>query len=192
MARIKDYEKSCIYFRLLVIVVASGGFVGVGAETKSGNNAGEVGRDLLREIRNKEIVFDFYYRLFGERDLSAIEEYVAPDLIQHNPNLADGKEGYLTWASKQFPPGTPPNKRLFIERAAAEGDLVWIHALNNVVSRAEPSSDDAVVDIYRLKDGLLVEHFDVVQPVPLISANPHPMFQSFKNEYQQQCEFVRN
>jgi len=169
-----------------------GEFVGVEADKPFGKPGAVRARDLIQENRNKEIVLKFYHRLFGQRDLSAIEEYVAVDLIQHNPNMADGRQAFRNRLLTFFPPGTPPNNRLLIERAVAEDDLVWLHVLNNFSPTSNPSSDSAVLDIYRVKNGLIVEHFDVIQPIPLTSANPHPMFQFFQTGYKQQCEFTRN
>jgi predicted SnoaL-like aldol condensation-catalyzing enzyme len=60
-----------------------------------------------------------------------------------------------------------------IKRAIAEGDLVVTHSL---LKTSLEDRGSAVADIFRLEDGKVVEHWDVVQPVPESAANDHPMF----------------
>jgi predicted SnoaL-like aldol condensation-catalyzing enzyme len=59
------------------------------------------------------------------------------------------------------------------KRAVAEGDLVVTHSL---LKTSPQDRDTAVADIFRLEDGKVVEHWDVLQPVPESAANDHPMF----------------
>jgi predicted SnoaL-like aldol condensation-catalyzing enzyme len=60
-----------------------------------------------------------------------------------------------------------------IKRAVAEGDLVVTHSL---LKTSPEDRGTAAADIFRLEDGKVVEHWDVVQPVPESAANDHPMF----------------
>jgi len=60
-----------------------------------------------------------------------------------------------------------------IKRAIAEGALVVTHSL---LKTSLEDRGSAVADIFRLEDGKVVEHWDVVQPVPESAANDHPMF----------------
>ncbi|WP_370895489.1 nuclear transport factor 2 family protein [Chryseobacterium gossypii] len=75
--------------------------------------------------QNKKIVIDFYQQMFGDKDISAVDKYIAPDYIQHNPNVADGAEAFKKTAAKWFE-GKPKTK-VDIQHIAAEGDLVFIH-----------------------------------------------------------------
>jgi len=119
---------------------------------------------------NKKIVVEFYQKLFGDKDISVIDQYIAEDYIQHNPIAADGrlalKEIATKWLSNQ------PKIKVDFQKIAADGDLVFLHIKTKNFSGKALS----LIDIFRLKDGKIVEHWDVMQEVPDKSANPHPMF----------------
>jgi predicted SnoaL-like aldol condensation-catalyzing enzyme len=119
---------------------------------------------------NKKIVLDFYQQMFGDKDLTAVDKYIAPEYIQHNPNVADGSEAFKKAAEGWFK-GAPKTK-IDVQHIAAEGDLVFLHIKNT----NPDGSLKSTIDIFRLKDGKIVEHWDVHQDVPKESANPHPMF----------------
>ena len=120
---------------------------------------------------NKKIVTDFYQQMFGDKDISAVDKYISSDeYIQHNPTVADGAEAFKE-AAKIWFEGAPRTK-VDILRIAAEGDLVFIH----VRDMNPDGSLQSVIDIFRLKDGKIVEHWDVMQDVPKEAANDHPMF----------------
>ena len=120
---------------------------------------------------NRAIVTDFARLFYTERDVKrAFNTYVAPDYIQHNPGLADGREAALTALVPIFADRV---KTFGIKRILVDGDMAVIH----VHVRPTPDSRGAaVIDMYRLKDGKIVEHWDVIQTVPEKSANTHPMF----------------
>lgn len=132
------------------------------------NQAVVVSSDAIEQ--NKKIVLDFYQEMFGDKDLSAVDRYIDADYIQHNPTVADGAEAFKTAAAGWFK-GAPKTK-VDVQRIAAEGDLVFIHIKN-----IEPDGGlVSTVDIFRLKEGKIVEHWDVHQAVPDQAANAHPMF----------------
>ncbi len=120
---------------------------------------------------NKKIVTEFYQQMFGDKDISAVDKYISSDeYIQHNPTVPDGAEAFKEAAKKWFE-GAPKTK-VDIQRIAAEDDLVFIHVKN-----INPDGSlESVIDIFRLKDGKIVEHWDVIQDVPKEAANDHPMF----------------
>ena len=120
---------------------------------------------------NKKIVTAFYERLINRKDPSAIDEFVGPRYIQHNPNVADGPEGLLAFAREIN--ARYPNMHLELKRAIAEGDLVSVH----VHGKQSPDDRGIVsIDIFRLENGKLAEHWDVSQEVPETSANDNGMF----------------
>ncbi|MBR0706989.1 nuclear transport factor 2 family protein [Bradyrhizobium liaoningense] len=126
-------------------------------------------RDLTAEERNKKIALSFLQEFFGDHDLTAAERYLVPDYIQHNPRVADGRDALVNAVRDLL--ANAPKAKLDLQRASAEGDLVWIH------HRVKFEAVSAVVDIFRFnKEGKIVEHWDVIQAVPEKSANPHPMF----------------
>ena len=120
--------------------------------------------------KNKKIVLEFYQKLFGDKDISVIDQYLVEDYIQHNPMAPDGREALknlLTdWLSNQ------PKSKVDFQKVAADGDLVFLH----IKTKSFSGKDASLIDIFRLKDGKIVEHWDVMQEVPEKSANAHPMF----------------
>lgn len=122
--------------------------------------------------RNTATVKQFYDLAFNQRQPEeAVRRFVGSQYRQHNPNAADGPEpfiGYVKWATT-----TNPEMRVEFKRFIAEGDLVAVH------SHVRPSPDArgrAVIDIFRLEDGKIVEHWDVVQDVPETAKNQNTMF----------------
>jgi predicted SnoaL-like aldol condensation-catalyzing enzyme len=100
-----------------------------------------------------------------------VATYGGPHYIQHNPQAPDGFEAFIqlvTGFVEQF-----PQLSFDIERAVAEGDLVVTHSL---LKTSPEDRGTAAADFYRLEDGKIVEHWDVLQPVPESAANDHPMF----------------
>ena len=122
--------------------------------------------------KNKEMVIAFYNMIFQEHKVrEALERYVGDRYIQHNPLAPNGTEALINFMEPYF--AKNPQARSEIKRAAAEGDLVWLH----VHARSNPGERGlAVVDIFRVENGKVVEHWDVVQPVPEKSANENTMF----------------
>lgn len=133
--------------------------------------AATASRDTVLEARNKQLVLDFYQQLFGDKDLGAIERYVAEGYIQHNPAVPTGRAALRAFAERVL--ANAPPSRADVRRAAAEGDLVWLHTRNPTAAQGKPA---AIVDIFRVQDDRIVEHWDVIQPVPETAANTNTMF----------------
>lgn len=119
---------------------------------------------------NKKIVIEFYNKLFGDKDVSAIDKYLAEDYIQHNPSVADGSKALKKAVTEWF--AGAPKEKIDIQHVAAEGDLVFLH----IKSKTATGKYISIVDIFRVKEGKIVEHWDVMQEVPEKAANTHPMF----------------
>ncbi len=119
---------------------------------------------------NKKLVTDFYQKIFGDKDFTNIDHYLLPTYIQHNPNVADGAEAFET-AVKAWLKGAPKTK-IDVQHIGAEGDLVFLH-VKNVLPDGKLQS---VIDIFRIQDKKIAEHWDVHETVPEKSANAHPMF----------------
>ncbi|KQN82150.1 polyketide cyclase [Sphingomonas sp. Leaf67] len=121
--------------------------------------------------RNRAIVTAFANQFYGRRDVAgAFEKFVVSDYIQHNPGLPDGRDAAVAALAPKF---AAPGARFDVKRIIVDGDLAVIH----LHGRADPASaGGAVADIYRLRDGKIVEHWDVIQPIPATARNPHPMF----------------
>lgn len=122
--------------------------------------------------RNKQTVLDFYEAGLNQKDFHAAAKLLGDSYVQHNPRIADGIEGFeafLATLRQDFPDLKAEVKRVF-----ADGDHVIAHVYG---VRVPGQPGTAIVDIFRLDgNGRIVEHWDVMQPVPDTSANPNGMF----------------
>jgi predicted SnoaL-like aldol condensation-catalyzing enzyme len=121
---------------------------------------------------NKQLVLDFFELAFNRKRVDeAVERFVGPTYTQHNPQVPDGPEGLRAFA-KQIA-AQLPDLELQFKRVIAEGDLVAVH----VHGRQSPGDRGIVsIDIFRVENGRLAEHWDVSQDIPETSANDNGMF----------------
>jgi predicted SnoaL-like aldol condensation-catalyzing enzyme len=121
---------------------------------------------------NKKLVLDAANMLFVQHKVDqAIDTYFAPGYIQHNPMSASGAEAIRTLFKGFY--AANPAATIVMKRSLADGDLVAIHY--NMKIKPEERGF-AVVDIFRVENGKIAEHWDVSQPVPEKSANNNGMF----------------
>ena len=116
--------------------------------------------DARQMEENKKIVAAFYDAAVNQKDFEKASQYLAARYTQHNPLAADGREGFkgfITFLKEKFPYNRSEIKRIF-----ADG---------------EPGTrGNAIVDIFKLENGKVVEHWDVIQPIPEKVANDNGMF----------------
>ena len=124
-----------------------------------------------QEEANRQTVLAFYEKGLNQKDADAALAYVGDRYVQHNPTAPDGPEGFrkfIGFLREKF-----PNSRSEIKRSFAEGDFVILH----VHSVREPGTRGrAIVDIFKLENGKIVEHWDVIQEIPENPANGNTMF----------------
>ncbi|MGQ3890809.1 nuclear transport factor 2 family protein [Legionella sp. CNM-4043-24] len=124
-----------------------------------------------QEEANKRVVTEFYQKAINEKDFAAARPYMGAWYIQHNPLAQDGVEGFHNFLD--YLKTTYPQSHNEVKRVMAEGDYVILH----VHSTKEPGTlGQAIVDIFRLENNKIVEHWDVIQSIPSESANGNGMF----------------
>jgi predicted SnoaL-like aldol condensation-catalyzing enzyme len=118
----------------------------------------------MAEIERNKQVIRRLFDAFGAGDTDAFDELIVEDYVQHNPQAGNG----LQAVKEFFAPVGPVDVE--VHRLIAEGDLVAVHSHYKTWNMA-------AVDIFRLnEDGKIVEHWDVLQPVPETTASGNDMF----------------
>ena len=127
--------------------------------------------DLISE-KNKEIVLAFYKEAHFDGDVDgAIARYVGDTYTQHTPGAEDGVEGLRAYINAFL--ANFPKAKGNIRRVIADGDIVAVHAhWTDLIS----ANGDVGVDIFRVSGGKLVEHWDVIAPIPDVSKNNNTMY----------------
>jgi len=114
-----------------------------------------------QEQANIKAVLELYEKALNQHDFEGAAQYLGPRYIQHNPLAEDGGEGlrkFIEFRRQKF-----PQAKSIIKRSFADGDYVILH----VHSVREPGTRGvAIVDIFRMENGKVVEHWDVIQEVP--------------------------
>ena len=127
--------------------------------------------DLVAQTAaNREIVKRFADLFYAQHKVRlAFETYAATTYVQHSPGIADGRDAAIAVLEPMF---SRPNFVVHIRRILVDGDMaaVMIHA------DREGAAGGALVDLFRLKDGKIVEHWDVNERIPVQASNPHPFF----------------
>lgn len=123
-------------------------------------------------VRNKDNAVAFYEAFFNRHDLTAADRYIGDTYIQHNPRVANGRQAFVQTFTQLF--ARFPQRHSTIHKAIADGDLVALHV------HTVTGPDDrgmAIVDIFRFDaQGKIVEHWDVMQPVPESTASGNGLF----------------
>ena len=123
-------------------------------------------------LKPKEVVTRFMTTFYTEKKVrEAFETWVVPNYIQHNPMAPNGRDAAITFLEPFF--AKNPDINYSIKRIIADGNLVAVHSHGKF---APNDRGIAVVDILRVENCKVVEHWDVVQPVPEKSANDNTMF----------------
>ena len=110
----------------------------------------------------RQIVLAFYEAALNEKDVEKAAAFLGDTYIQHNPYVPDGPEGlfrFIRFRREHF-----PDAHNEVKRVIADGDLVALH-VHSVVVPGAPGRQ--IVDIFRVEDGKVVEHWDVIQEIPV-------------------------
>ena len=107
------------------------------------------------EGKNKAIVLEAFETLFNKRDYTTAERYWSPDYVQHSAHIAPGREGLFSLIKS-----IPPTLKYEPGTIVAEGDFVIVHGRFSGIGLPV---NWIAADILRIKNGILVEHWDVIQ-----------------------------
>jgi predicted SnoaL-like aldol condensation-catalyzing enzyme len=110
----------------------------------------------------RDIVLKFYEAALNEKNSEMARAFLGDKYIQHNPNVPDGIEAFVRFV--RFRREKFPNARNEVKRVIAESDLVALHVHSVVIPN---SPGRMIVDIFRVEDGKVVEHWDVIQEIPV-------------------------
>jgi predicted SnoaL-like aldol condensation-catalyzing enzyme len=134
-------------------------------------NAPARAADAAQMEANKKTVAALYDAALNKKDFEEAKKYLGNRYTQHNPTAKDGPEGlqgFINFLKDKF-----PNNKSEIKRIFADGDYVIVH----VHAVREPGTrGSAIIDIFKLENGKVVEHWDVVQPIPENPQNNNGMF----------------
>ncbi|WP_417436768.1 nuclear transport factor 2 family protein [Idiomarina abyssalis] len=126
-------------------------------------------------LHSKKIVSEYFNLAFIKRlPREAAMKYISPEkYIQHNPTGKDGRQALLDGFAKYI---SESNYTYVVKRIIAEGDLVVVHSQGFINPDDSNDRGEAVIDIFRVENDKIVEHWDVIQAVPETSANTNTMF----------------
>jgi predicted SnoaL-like aldol condensation-catalyzing enzyme len=107
------------------------------------------------ESKNKALVLEAFDTLFNKRDYAAAEKFWSPDYVQHSAHIAPGREGLFDLIRS-----LPPTLTYEPGTIVSEGNFVIVHGR---FSNFGPPVNWIAADVVRLEDGMLVEHWDVIE-----------------------------
>ena len=124
-----------------------------------------------QELANLDLVLRMFAEVLNPMDSSAVDRFIAPGYIQHNQSVEPGRDSlkaFLDMIREQTPEAVHDVKRAFVD-----GEHVTVHYH---VRRWSGDLGWAVIDIFRVENGLIAEHWDVMQDVVEGGPNPNPPF----------------
>ena len=127
--------------------------------------------DRRPQETNKRTVLEFYETAINQKDADAAAKYLGPRYIQHNQRAADGIEGlrsFIAFLREKYPASRSEIKRVFVDDDYV---VLHVHAV-----RVPGTRGIAIVDIFRLESGKIVEHWDVHEEILEKAANTNGMF----------------
>ncbi len=123
------------------------------------------------EIKNKTLIEKVYAHVLNPLDSARVDEFIAENYIQHSPLAETGAKGlkrFLDWAKK-----TSPNAQHEVKRIIVDDSIVvaHVHVIINPGDRG-----NTVIDIFRIENGKVAEHWDASQEIPATSNNDNGIF----------------
>ncbi|QGY43597.1 hypothetical protein GM418_07960 [Maribellus comscasis] len=127
---------------------------------KTNSEKNNIKTDLKMKDSNKQLIIDFYFKVFGQVNEQFADLVIADNYIQHNPMVKTGKTGFMEFLAmlKQMP--KPENPKKPFMRFISEDNFVAVHSQIEFMGK-----ENAVVDLYRIENGLISEHWDASQEI---------------------------
>lgn len=126
-----------------------------------------------QEEANVRLILDLFDKVLIPMDKTLVDDFIAEDYLQHSSLAEPGREPLKAWLDHVRQ--ASPHATQKIHRVFAEDDHVVTH---QHVIRWPGDPGFAVVDIFRIRDGKIVEHWDVLQEIPERPVNPNSMFEA--------------
>jgi predicted SnoaL-like aldol condensation-catalyzing enzyme len=160
---------SVVVVSVVAVIIIAGLLIAYNKASSEAKNA------AATEEANIKLVQTFEDLAFNTKNVDASLEYLTDNIIQHNPSVPTGKEGFKQgvggYLVKQY-----PNMKITTKHAYAKGDMVFSHKFGKFDDTNAADPGVAIVDIYRIENGKIAEHWDVIQAIPATSANNNTMF----------------
>jgi len=122
-------------------------------------------------------VLGYYNDVIQQGKVEKIDRYIGDTYIQHNPDTPNGKQAVVDFVEKFILPNKDEDGNVLVQsqiiRVIAEGDLVALHVKSDEWLGPNGS---VIFDIYRIENGKLIEHWDIIQPIPDTSVNNNTMY----------------
>lgn len=125
---------------------------------------------IATTARNREAFLEFIRLYYYEKKIrEAFELYVSPDYMQHNPAVVDGREAAIAHLEGLLARSTAS---MDVRRVIVDGDYAAVH----LIGRQGPEDPGhALMNFFRMEDGIIVEHWDVAQKIPAQTASGRGM-----------------
>jgi predicted SnoaL-like aldol condensation-catalyzing enzyme len=120
-----------------------------------------------KAARNRELLIHGY-KEFAAGNVEVLRPLLSEDFVEHSPGNPSGRDAFIAFIADS----PVARARLDLKRVIADDDYVVMHYH---MSTSDDERGVAVVDVWRLVDGQITEHWDVVQPVPEAAQIPHGM-----------------
>lgn len=124
-----------------------------------------------KQAKSKQKATKFLYAVANDKNFAEASKYLGLEYIQHSPSAADGISGLQQYI--KYLRDKQPQHHNKIMHIFADGNFVILYVLS---TNHPDDRGDATIDIFRFKNGKIVEHWDVVQPIPEKASNSNGMF----------------
>jgi predicted SnoaL-like aldol condensation-catalyzing enzyme len=157
----------------LALILLLSGTGGVSAQEVMASSLRTSQQHQKKEAHNKATVRYMYSVIFDQGKTELVSKFFAENYIQHDPTQPNGRQGVIDFVRAKL--AAQPRPWFMVKHILADGDFVAVH-VQVTPTPSDEFSGQAVLDLYRLDHGLIVEHWSSIQDVPPTSASTNSMF----------------